>query len=264
MTTVSTPTFWQRLRGQAPVPAGPPEPVTRVPSASVAPRRGGRTEPLPFLDPVDLPDVERRAAHMAVSLLLDYPDGSTYDARLDAVEDVARSLPDEVARDLRAHVEAVRAWGVDRTQTHYVETFDQKRRCALHLTYYSSGDTRRRGMALVTFAEAFAACGWELDADELPDHLPLVLELSARGGGEVADMLLAAHREGIELLRSALHHVRSPFAPLLDALCRTLPEVPDEAAARLVGLLQEGPPQEMVGLGGTLLPFPSVRPEATP
>lgn len=257
------PTLWQRVTGRAPLPAGPPEPVTSVPPASTAPRRGGRTEPLPFLDPIDLPDELRRATHMAVALLLDYPDAS-YEERLDAVATTADALPAIVGDDLRTHIDAVRAWGVDRTQTHYVETFDQKRRCALHLTYYSSGDTRRRGMALVTFAEAFAACGWELGDDDLPDYLPSVLELTARDGGPVADMLLATHREGVELLRSALHHVRSPYRHLLDALCRTLPQVPDDAAARFVDLLAAGPPQEMVGLGGSLLPFPTVRQETTP
>ncbi|QIK85072.1 nitrate reductase molybdenum cofactor assembly chaperone [Sanguibacter sp. HDW7] len=200
---------------------------------------------------------------MAVALLLDYPDAS-FEERLDAVATTSQALPAVLGDDLRTHIDTVRAWGVDRTQTHYVETFDQKRRCALHLTYYSSGDTRRRGMALVTFAEAFAACGWELGDDDLPDYLPSVLELSARDGGPVADMLLATHREGVELLRSALHHVRSPYRHLLDALCRTLPQVPDAVAARFVDLLAAGPPQEMVGLGGSLLPFPTVRQETTP
>ncbi|MGP7959271.1 nitrate reductase molybdenum cofactor assembly chaperone [Sanguibacter sp. A247] len=261
--TASAPTLWQRVTGRAPLPAGPAAPMTAVPAASTAPRRGGRTEPLPFLEPVTMPDALRRATHMAASLLLDYP-GPDHDARLDAVEITAESLPAIIGDDLRAHIQTIREWGIDRTQEYYVETFDQKRRCALHLTYYSSGDTRRRGMALVTFTEAFAACGWELGDDDLPDFLPTVLELSARDGGPVVDMLLATHREGIELLRSALHHVRSPYRFVLDALCRTLPHVDDAAAARFVDLLAAGPPQEMVGIGGTLLPFPSVRPEATP
>ena len=258
--TVEAPTLWQRLLGRPPVPAGPPVPASAVPPASLAPRRGGRTEPLPFLDPVEIDDEVRAAVHMAVALLLDYPDESRA-PRLAAVAELAPSFPEEVAADLAAHAVVVEGWSLDEAQAHYVETFDLRRRCALHLSYYSSGDTRRRGMALVTFAEAFQACGWELGEDELPDYLPAVLELSARGGGPVADQLLATHREGVELLRSALHHARSPYAPLLDALCRTLPHVPDDAAERLVALLSAGPPQEMVGLGAPLLPFPTVRSE---
>jgi nitrate reductase delta subunit len=32
---------------------------------------------------------------------------------------------------------------------HYVQTFDLRRRCALYLTYYRYGDTRKRGMAMI-------------------------------------------------------------------------------------------------------------------
>ena len=80
----------------------------------------------------------------------------------------------------------------------------------LYLSYYAAGDTRRRGMALVTFVEAYRACGWVPRDDELPDHLPTVLELVGARPRPVADALLGTHRAGIELLRSALHHAGSP------------------------------------------------------
>lgn len=145
-----------------------------------------------------------------------------------------------------------------------MSTFDLKRRCALYLTYYSSGDTRRRGMALVTFVEAYRACGWEPREDELPDYLPTALELSARDPGPIADALLGTHRDGIEVLRSALHSVPSPYAHLLDAVCLTLPAVDAATAERFSALVQAGPPSEMVGLSAPLLPFPTVRDAEVP
>ena len=60
-------------------------------------------------------------------------------------------------------------------------------------------------------------------ADELPDYLPVVLELSARSGDEVADVLLSSHREGIEVLRAALVDAGSPYAGLVEAVSATLP-----------------------------------------
>lgn len=225
------------------------------------PRRGPRA-PLPFLDPQEgLGGEEVAAVHMAAAVLLAYPDGS-WDDGAAAVREVASALPGDVGRDLTAFLDAVAAWDAAELAAHHVAIFDLKRRCTLHLSYYSSGDTRRRGMALVTFGEAFRASGFEVGPDELPDHLPLVLELTARGG-EVADLLLASHRQGVELLRTALHQARTPYAHVLDAVCRTLPEISDDAVARFTELLSQGPPSEVVGLATPLLPFPTVRSEAS-
>lgn len=224
-------------------------------------RRPSR-EPLPFLEPERLRERDVETVHMATALLLTYPDAG-HGERLAAVRDAVEHLPAQatvVASDLRSHLDAVERWGPEEAEAHYVATFDLKRRCALHLTYYSAGDTRRRGMALVTFREAFRAAGFEPDdSDELPDHLPLVLELSARGGADIASLLLGTHRQGVELLRSALHHVGSPYAHVLDAVCRTLPPVTAEVEERFTDLLTAGPPQEMVGLTAPLLPFPTAQ-----
>ena len=72
-------------------------------------------------------------------------------------------------------------------------------------------------------------------ADELPDYLPVVLELSARSGDEVAGTLLSSHREGIEVLRSALADAASPYAGLVEAVSMTLPQI-DEARRNLEDL----------------------------
>ena len=215
---------------------------------------------LPFLDPVRVDAEQRATAHMAAALLLDHP-GPDHDTQLAGVREAAASLPGAVRDALLAFVDAVGAWDLTDRQAHYVQTFDLRRRCALYLTYYGAGDTRRRGMALVRFSEAFRACGWQPREDELPDHLPGVLELSARDRGPVPDVLLASHRDGLEVLRSALHGYGSPYAHLLDAVCLTLPPVDDATAARFAALLTQGPPTETVGMDTPLLPFPTVRSE---
>jgi nitrate reductase molybdenum cofactor assembly chaperone NarJ/NarW len=220
----------------------------------------GRAPSLPFLDPVVAHPRERVVAHMAASLLLDYPTQELRD-RHGLLRDSTRILSGPVAAAFARFLDAADALDLDAQQAHYVETFDQRRRCALYLSYYAAGDTRRRGMALVTFVEAYRACGWVPRDDELPDHLPTVLELSARDPGPVADTLLGTHRAGIELLRSALHHVGSPYAHVVDAVCLTLPEIDEATAARFADLVASGPPSETVGLSAPLLPFPTVRSE---
>ena len=43
---------------------------------------------------------------------------------------------------------------------------------ALYLTYYTDGDTRRRGASLARLKSLYREHGWQPPEDELPDHLP--------------------------------------------------------------------------------------------
>ena len=79
----------------------------------------------------------------------------------------------------------------------------------------------------------------------------------------VVQVCFASHRQGVELLRTALHQARTPYAHVLDAVCRTLPQISDDAVARVTELLAQGPPSEVVGLSAPLLPFPTLRSEAS-
>lgn len=250
------------LLRREPAQVEPPSPTTPV---EAVPSRGARA-PLPFLEPEAMSAADAEVVHMASAILLRYPEAEARrqrEAVSQAVDELAApGRAPQVASDLRSFLDAISEWDDMQLAEHYVATFDQRRKCALHLTFYSSGDTRRRGMALVTFTEAFAAAGFDYDADELPDHLPLVLEMSARGGSDVAGLLLASHRQGVELLRSALHSMASPYAHVLDAVCRSLPAVSEDAAERFGELLAAGPPQELVGMESPLLPFPTVRSES--
>ena len=153
-------------------------------------------------------------------------------------------------------MDAARSRGPRALAEHYVETFDRRRRCCLYLTYYAVGDTRHRGAALLAFKQALAAAGYELTTDELPDYLPVVLELSARSGDEIAQTLLSSHREGIEVLRSALVDAGSPYSRLVEAVSMTLPEIDAATADRVRALVAAGPPTETVGVTD-MLPFPS-------
>ena len=48
-------------------------------------------------------------------------------------------------------------------QADYVETFDLRRRCCLYLTYFTHGDTRKRGMALLQFKHLYGRAGHDAD-----------------------------------------------------------------------------------------------------
>ena len=196
--------------------------IPRIPTAA----------PETEMDPQDA-----RGVRMAVSVLLDYP-GDDFETKLDAVEEALASF-----------VSYARAAGLRTMQTTYVETFDQRRRCALGLTYYTHGDTRGRGQAILAFKEVLRRAGFEMDREELPDHLPVVLEFAAFDETGTAEGLLRSNREGIEVIRTALRAADSPYAPLLDALVATLPEPDEKTIEGFRKLISQGPPTELVGVG---------------
>ncbi|BDA63614.1 nitrate reductase molybdenum cofactor assembly chaperone [Actinomyces capricornis] len=207
--------------------------------------------------PVELGPQQRATVHMAASLLLDYPQEGRLAPRLEAVSAAAADLPPQVAGLLEDFVARAHRCGERALAEHYVETFDRRRRCCLYLTYYAVGDTRHRGAAILAFKQALAAAGYEMTRDELPDYLPVVLELSARSDDEVAQALLSCHREGIEVLRSALADIGSPYGLLIEAVSMTLPAIDPATAARMRALVAAGPPTETVGVTDTL-PFPTM------
>jgi len=74
--------------------------------------------------------------------------------------------------------------------------------------------------------------------------------------------MLAAHRDGLEVLRAALHHQNSPFAHLVIAVAMALPTIDAETTHNYLDLIRSGPPAELVGIG-TPLPFPTAQPDLT-
>ena len=130
----------------------------------------------------------------------------------------------------------------------YVETFDLRRRVTLHLSYYEHGDTRRRGAALLRLKRLYREAGLEFDADELPDHLAVMLAFAALAPESYGEALLGEHRQAIELLRRGLHELPSPYAHVLDALDACLPALRAQERDDVARLADEGPPEEHVGL----------------
>ncbi|MFI6181346.1 nitrate reductase molybdenum cofactor assembly chaperone [Nonomuraea sp. NPDC051191] len=203
---------------------------------------------LPAPDTVVERPQERAALLRLVSLLLQYPDAGLLAARAELHRAVA-ALPDGHPRQA---LEQFLWWFGDRQPMplarHYVETFDLRRRSSLYLTYYLHGDTRRRGMALLTLKRRYRVAGLTPPEGELPDFLPVVCEFAALAGPDAGEAPLRQHRKGLELIRTALHESGSPYALVLDALCAVLPGMSAAERAAVADLALAGPPAEEVGL----------------
>ena len=183
-----------------------------------------------------------------VSLLLDYPDAVLVE-RVPMLREVVATLPDAQREPLAELLDTLEHRDLGELQAEYVDTFDVTRKCSLHLTYFTQGDTRKRGVALVEFKQAYRRAGVEFDTDaELPDHLCVVLEFGAVQDSATAWHLLIRHRVGIEVLRAGLAQRGSPWLAAVEALRSTLPRLDGDDETVLMRLVAEGPPQEEVGL----------------
>jgi nitrate reductase delta subunit len=192
---------------------------------------------------------ETRVVHQVASVLLGYPDQALYDARPVLAAAVAGLPAGRAARRLAAFLGHLDRTPLTDAAAAYVEVFDMKRRCCPYLTYYTYGDTRKRGMALLRFKHAYRQAGFEPAGDELPDHLAVVCELSGRGATREAGRLLREHRPGVELLLRALEDEGSPYADVVAAVLATLPALAPRDRDALIRLATEGPPPaEEVGL----------------
>jgi nitrate reductase delta subunit len=192
-----------------------------------------------------------RVVHLVAGRCLDYPSGDLLAAipsMRDALAEQGDSPPATGLSSLVAHLDGA---DLAELQRAYVDTFDLSRKHALYLSYWTDGDTRRRGEVLGRFKTAYRSSGAVVDTHgELPDYLPMVLEFAARVDAEVGVALLQEYRASLELLRIALQEKQSPYAAAVVAVCATLPgESPPDRAAVMEMVGMTGPhPTESVGL----------------
>jgi nitrate reductase molybdenum cofactor assembly chaperone NarJ/NarW len=185
-------------------------------------------------------------AWQAQSLLLGYPDGLV--AHEPTLRRASSTVDDRVGAPLNRFLDHVSRTPAGALAAEYVATFDHRKRCCLYLTYYAHGDTRNRGMALLTLKQTYAAAGLSLVDEELPDHLSVMLEYAATVEPPAGRNLLLSHRAGLELLRLALHDADSPWAAVLDSVSATLPALRGDQRTAVARLAADGPPVESVGL----------------
>jgi nitrate reductase molybdenum cofactor assembly chaperone NarJ/NarW len=191
---------------------------------------------------------ERATLWKLCSLALQYPDGELLEARAQ-LEAVAAALPPSAAAGaLRRFL----AWWAREPPTalaeHYVRTFDLQGRCSLYLTYYTHGDRRDRGLALLRLRQLYRAAGLPLAGRELPDYLPVVLEFAAAATPAQGALVVREQRAALELLRTALRDQGSPYEHALDAVCRLAGQLTAGERLSVERLIAQGPPRELVGL----------------
>ncbi|MBY4676374.1 nitrate reductase molybdenum cofactor assembly chaperone [Marinobacterium arenosum] len=155
-----------------------------------------------------------------ISALLDYPEAELFEGRKALVEELRADplLAQEQKEALIEFVDQLCTGDLMDAQENYVALFDRGRSLSLLLFEHVHGESRDRGQAMVDLMSVYEKQGFELDARELPDYLPLFLEfLSLRPEQEVRQWL-ADVSHILALVETRLHQRGSGYAVLFEAL----------------------------------------------
>ncbi|KUM38313.1 nitrate reductase molybdenum cofactor assembly chaperone [Arthrobacter sp. EPSL27] len=188
-----------------------------------------------------------QVVYLAAAWCLSYPDEDLL-GRVPLMRSALAEFP-HAAADFEEVLDALETKPLMDSQAGYVREFDLGKRHALHLSYWTDGDTRRRGEVLGNFKKTYRQSDALVDTrGELPDYLPMVLEFAALVDLAAGRGLLASFRASLEMLRFGLLRDKLPHAKILQAVCATLPgksPADEQAVMRMAGY---GPPTEAVGL----------------
>ena len=188
-----------------------------------------------------------QVTYLAAAWCLSYPDEQLLE-RVPLMRAALGEFPKALApfADVLAALKTKRL--VD-LQSQYVQEFDLGKRHALHLSYWTDGDTRRRGEVLGAFKKVYRGSDTLVNTrGELPDFLPMVLEFTATVDMAVGRELLQQYRPSLELIKFGLLRDNLAHTSIVQAICDTLPgssPADEQAVMRMAG---HGPPTESVGL----------------
>jgi nitrate reductase delta subunit len=167
----------------------------------------------------------------ALGALLDYPTAELQ-AAADEVEQALfeeRAIAGDELDGVRAFIDRLRGTDIMDLQEYWIGLFDRSKRLALHLYEHSYGESRDRGQAMVNLALTYRMNGFELNASEMPDYLPLFLEFLSVIPEVHARRYLTDAIEIIEALRVRLEERDSTYAALLAGLLTLASREADEA-----------------------------------
>lgn len=154
-----------------------------------------------------------------IALLLDYPSPDVRAESL-ALHALIRTaeLPEARRDGLAALLDALCQGDLLDVQERYDSLFERGRALSLLLFEHVHGESRDRGQAMVDLLERYSAAGLAIDANELPDYLPLYLEFLALGDAEAARQGLVEVAHILALLAQRLAQRESLYAQAFEAL----------------------------------------------
>ena len=173
----------------------------------------------------------------ALSLMLSYPTRELQQAmpEIGGVLASDTRLTAAARRALRPLVEELGGRDIYELEEQFVMLFDRSRTLSLNLFEHVHGESRDRGMAMVSLLETYREKGFEPNTSELPDHLPVLLEFLSTNPFVESQETLADAAHIFEALNARLVRRESPYGAVFAALLQLAGvEADKEAVAELL------------------------------
>lgn len=156
----------------------------------------------------------------ALSALLGYPsdDLKAHAAELREVIFQDRALPRREQARLGALLDALETEDLLDLQSAYSELFDRSRSLSLHLFEHVHGDNRERGQAMIDLGQQYLGNGFFLEANELPDFVPVFLEYASCLPDDEARETLAQPAHVFAALAERLDKRETSYAAIFHGL----------------------------------------------
>ncbi|TRL37549.1 nitrate reductase molybdenum cofactor assembly chaperone [Rhizobium straminoryzae] len=188
-------------------------------------------------------------AFKIASLLLSYPDQDLMAALPELKAALARRDVAEPVRLLFSRlIDDLARLDLLEAQERYVHLFDRSRSLSLHLFEHVHGEGRDRGQAMVDLKTMYEGRGFEIDAREMPDYLPLFLEFLSVLPSEEAHELLAQTAHIVAAIGARLKKRPSVYANAFAALSLLTRSEPDAALLSALLLAEEDDPDDLEAL----------------
>lgn len=154
-----------------------------------------------------------------ISLLMEYPTAELTEGRSELIELVSSmNLKGKQREGLLAFVEQRTGGDLMDWQSEYDALFERGRSLSLLLFEHVHGESRDRGQAMVDLMNQYQQAGLAIDANELPDYLPLYLEFLSTQGPDNARAGLQEVEHILGLLAARLKERECNYAALFEAL----------------------------------------------
>ncbi len=155
-----------------------------------------------------------------ISLLMDYPSAELFEVRQDLIEEIRAdgALPEGQRAPLIELIDQLCTTDLLDAQDSYVGLFDRGRSLSLLLFEHVHGESRDRGQAMVDLMAVYEDNGFQIDARELPDYIPLFLEYLSKRPVEEVQHWLSDVSHILALLEARLEQRKSLYSVLFTAL----------------------------------------------
>ena len=141
-----------------------------------------------------------------------------------------RALPAREQARLEPLLQALEIEELLDLQAAYSELFDRSRSLSLHLFEHVHGDSRERGQAMIDLGQQYLASGFFLEANELPDFVPVFLEYASCLPPSEAREMLGQPAHVFAALAERLDKRQSPYASVFHCLVELAGVRPDAQA----------------------------------